>query len=357
MSARAYVSFAEVKERISIVDALQVFGVSQQFQTVGKTVSGVCPLPAHKHGPSPNPNQFKITIRDGVSVFHCFGDCQRGGDVIEFVKLMTGLDHQHVRFWFAEHFGDRLTLKRSRGEGRPARESPAEIKEAGEVVQKPRPAGVKSNDSKVSGAEREYKPIRFRLQVDPTAAYLRERGLSDETIERYGLGLAKRGMLAGYIAIPVWDHPKGEYPAAYLGRWPGDDYDEQTGRPRYKWPATFPKQRFLFGLNEALEGTDGKPIIVVEGVFGTLHCVQNGFQSTVAAFGSSLSDEQAKLLIETGRPIVLMFDGGEPGRRGMRKAVLKLSRKAFVRAVRLRPDQQPDHLKPMELRKTLHFIQ
>lgn len=356
MSERPYVSFDEVKRRVTILDALEVFGLADRFRREGKTYAGVCPLPGHVHGPSPNPNQFKIALQNEVSVFHCFGDCQRGGDVIEFVKLMTGLDHAHVRFWFAQHFGDRLKLRKGRGQPPETEmEKPLEKKEAGEVVQKPQPAEAKCNDTKVPNDEPEYKPIRFRLQLDATVPYLRERGLSEETVAQYGLGLAKRGMLAGYIAIPVWDYPRGEFPHGYLGRWAGEDYDEEAGKPRYKWPPNYPKQRFLFGLNEALEDTDGQPIIVTEGVFGALHCVQNGFPCTVATFGSSLSDEQAELLIQTGRPIVLMFDGGEPGQHGMSTAVTKLTPHSFVRVVRLQIDQQPDHLDPDQLHSVLGF--
>ncbi|REJ88598.1 MAG: toprim domain-containing protein [Planctomycetota bacterium] len=355
MSGRAYVSFAEVKQRISIVDALEVLGLADRFRKEGKTYVGVCPLPLHQHGPSPNASQFKITVRDGESVFYCFGDCQRGGDVIEFVKLMTGLDNRHVRFWFAEHFGDRLALKRGRGQRAKTSNTTSQKKEARETrgPTAPQRADVKVTTTTVPTEAAEYKPIRFRLQVDPAAPYLRERGLTDETIARYGLGVAQRGMLKGYVAIPVWESPPGQFPYGYLGRWAGENYDDEAGKPRYKWPANFPKQRFLFGLNEALDGTDGQPIVVTEGVFGALHCVQCGFPASVATFGASLSREQAKLLIATGRPVVLMFDGGQPGRRAMKRAALRLAPHTFVRVVRLKEGQQPDDLSPEETRRVL----
>ena len=73
-----------------------------------------------------------------------------------------------------------------------------------------------------------------------------------------------------HITVPVWDMPKGEYPAGDIGRWAGDDFDADQGRPRYKLPSNFPKQRDLFGLNEPPDGTDAQPLIVVEGVFGAL---------------------------------------------------------------------------------------
>src|SRR5215212_8061345 len=108
MEERPYVKFAEIKERVLILDVLKALGLAEQFKTSGKGLTGVCPIPSHKHGPMPNPEQFKVGQKDGVDVWHCFGDCQRGGDVIELVKLVTGLDNAHVRLWFAQHFGDRL---------------------------------------------------------------------------------------------------------------------------------------------------------------------------------------------------------------------------------------------------------
>ena len=101
MSQRPYVRFSEVKERISIEDCLEVLGIREQFRQQGKGLSGVCPLPQHQHGPQPNPDQFKINrLESGESVFFCHGDCKRGGDVILFGKLMTGLSDAHIRFWF-----------------------------------------------------------------------------------------------------------------------------------------------------------------------------------------------------------------------------------------------------------------
>ena len=96
MSKRPYISFAEVKNKMPIPDVLDALNLADQFQRKGDTLSGTCPLPSHKHGPSPNPDQFKINRKDGIWLWHCFGDCQRGGDVIELVKEITGHDDAHV---------------------------------------------------------------------------------------------------------------------------------------------------------------------------------------------------------------------------------------------------------------------
>ncbi len=352
MSKRPYVSFAEVKARVPIPDVLDLLGISDQFHRQGDVFTGACPLPAHQHGPSPNLEQFKINRRDGLWLWHCFGDCQKGGDVIELVKEMTGYDDAHVRFWFAENFGDRLTLHKPK---RAADKRKAEKETARETPEKEWPHAAPESPSNPPEQPVTVKPLRFHLTLDPDVPYLRDRGLSEETIARYGLGLCRRGLLKGYVAIPVhgWPGEQGDNPLAYLGRWPDDPDEEPAERPRYKWPQGFPKNQVVYALAEALSDTADAPLIVVEGPFKVYHLVQAQFPATVAIFGSSLSDHQAAILASTGRPIVLMFDGDEAGQAGMRTAAAKLITKTFVRVVKLSEDTDPDDLPAEHLRQIL----
>jgi DNA primase len=361
---RPYVSFAEVKRKVTLPEVFRVLGIDDRFTRKGDTLSGLCPLPSHQHGPRPNPEQFKVNEKDGVFLWHCFGDCQRGGDVVEFVKAMTGYDNAHVRFWFAEKFGERLTGKKSNGKKgkadadekgdkqKAAAESPAPVKEAEETGEK------FADEQPKAESPAELKPLSFHLRLDPDVPYLKERRLTPETIQRYGLGLCNRGVLKGYIAIPIYGHMQaaGENPLAYLGRWPGDDYDEAAGKPRYRWPDGFQKSRVVYGLREMPRSAESVPLIVVEGAFKVYHLVQAGFASTVAVMGSSLSDEQAAILVATGRPIILFFDGNEAGQTGMRLAAAKLIRRAFVRVVSLPDAKEPDDLSAEELDDVLSFI-
>lgn len=200
------------------------------------------------------------------------------------------------------------------------------------------------------------KPLKFFLNLDPNVPYLRDRGISDAIIRKFGIGLCNRGVLKGYVAMPVhnWPRSENQLPVAYFGRWPGVDFDECAGRPRYKWPVEFPKQQIIYGIHEAISETAVQsPIVVTEGTFGVFHLAQNGFPGVVAIFGSSLSDRQSDLLISTGRPIILMFDGDEAGRQGMRVAAAKLMRKAFVRVAWLKDGVQPDQLEKVEIVRLL----
>lgn len=174
MGTRPYVSFDEVKAKVPIPDVLQVLGLADRFEKRNGALVGVCPFPSHIHGPSPNGEQFRINLVDGsLWMFRCWGDCQACGNVIQFVMRFTGLSAEHVRFWFAQHFGDRLGLSRGRGVRQPSRAVLPKTKEAGEVVSEPQPAAVNSATQTVATEPDEYKPIRFRLDLDPEVPYPR----------------------------------------------------------------------------------------------------------------------------------------------------------------------------------------
>lgn len=362
MAERPYVSFAEIKQRIPIPDVLIALGIIDRFSRKKDTLTGVCPLPSHQHGPHPNAEQFKINQRDGLWLWHCFGDCQRGGDVIEFVKAMTGYDDAHVRFWFAEKFADRLTLQQHRA----AAHKTSQTSETSETPKTTTAIAIPTKDSSqepsaippaMPAVAPPLKPLRFFLSLNPDVPYLFERGLKPDTIRRFGIGLCRKGLLAGYVAIPVYDYPRtaGTNPVGYLGRWPGEPsaLDDQNEPPRYKFPESFPRNRVIYGLAEALDDCEGRPLIVVEGPFKVYHLFQAGFPNSVATFGASISDEQVAILVSTGRPLILLSDGDDAGQAGMQSAAERLVSQAFVRVVRLQPGEHPDHLSPAELRRIL----
>lgn len=356
MSERPYVSFDEVKQKVPIPDALQALGILENFTRKKGVLTGVCPLPSHQHGPQPNPEQFKINQRDGVWLWHCFGDCQRGGDVIELVKSIAGYDNSHVRFWFAEHFADRLTLKPPKSaatETPKSSESPKkETAPANPGEDISREAIPSSTTTMVPNPNPPLKPLRFFLKLDPNVPYLYQRGLKSDTIRRFGLGLCRKGLLAGYVAIPVYGYPceQGTNPVGYLGRWPGEpSADGANVPPRYKFPADFPRNRVIYGLAEALAQNDDRPLIVVEGPFKVFHLFQAGYSHTVATFGASVSDDQVAILAATRRPLILLFDGDEAGQVGMHSAAERLMALTAVRVVKLPTNRHPDDLPAAEL--------
>jgi DNA primase len=190
-------------------------------------------------------------------------------------------------------------------------------------------------------------PLTFVLKgLDPLHPYLKERGLSKETIADFGLGFCMKGMFKDTVAIPIHNQ-KGEI-VAYAGRWPGDPPE---GEGKYKLPPNFHKSFELFNFHRALPFVEEKgEIITVEGFFSVIKLCQAGVRNVVALMGSSLSKEQEDLLVEKGRRIILLLDNDEAGRKGVEEMLTRLSRRAFVRVIDL-PEgiRQPDEIKEGEL--------
>src|SRR5688572_20513074 len=182
MTNRPFISFAEVKEKVPIPEALAALGILDSFRQRGEKVEGCCPLLSHAHGPRPNPRQFKANKNaSGRWLWHCFG-CGAGGDVIELVKGATGYDNSHVRFWFHDHFGERLSSSsKKNGSARVEKDT------AREASLKDTAQAASLAPSNLPRELPEIKPLRFKLNLDANVPYLRERGVLPETIERYGL--------------------------------------------------------------------------------------------------------------------------------------------------------------------------
>jgi len=68
------------------------------------------------------------------------------------------------------------------------------------------------------------------------------------------------------------------------------------------------------------------PILVVEGFKAALWAVQCGYKKTVALCGASMTQQQTRLLIAHDKPVILMLDSDEAGRRGTQNCGIRLCR-------------------------------
>jgi DNA primase len=67
------------------------------------------------------------------------------------------------------------------------------------------------------------------------------------------------------------------------------------------------------------------PILIVEGFKAALWAVMAGYKKTVALCGASMTSSQAQLLIDHNKPVVLMLDNDEAGRKGTQSSGIRLS--------------------------------
>ncbi len=262
--------------------------------------------------------------------FHCFG-CGVHGDAIGFVMQSQGAG-------FMEAVEQLAT-------------------EAGLDVPKPTPEAAEAERERhtlvtvLQAAEAAYIR-RLHLPEGRIALdYLRGRGLTDETIERFGLGwsgegrgaltadLTREGITPEQLVesgLMRRDEESGRIYDLFFNRvmFPIRDRRGRTisfggrimgeGQPKYvNGPETplFSKRRNLYGLDLAREGVrKGATLIVVEGYMDVIALAQAGFAGAVAPLGTALTEDQMGELWHLSPMPILCFDGDAAGARAAARA-------------------------------------
>ena len=319
----------EIKAKIDIVDLVSEAGV--KLRHAGKNYTGFCQFHDNKHSPA-----FVVWPETGT--WRCFGSCNEGGDIFKFVMKKEGLDFKEAVQKLAARAGVQIQEFK--------RETP-EQKEAFENLRK-----------LLEDAVIFYRSHLFAHK--DILAYLHEkRGLTDATIETFGLGYAPPGydtalkhflqrgykeqelIDAGLLSVRDMDDSRHPTPATrtydrFRHRIMIPIRDEQ-GRmagfgarivdpndiPKFlNSPETpiFSKGRLLYGLDRAR-----KPIrtadqaVIVEGYLDVIALHQAGYENVVSPMGTALTEDQLRLLKKFTRRIVLALDPDTAGQ----KAVLR----------------------------------
>ena len=289
--------------------------------------------------------------------YHCFG-CGPHGDAIAYVMQQQAMEFREAV--------DQLAA------------------EAGlEVPKSPEANAIERRRldlaAVLQAAEESYARRLFGPEGKQALAYLRGRGLTDETIKRFGLGwsgdargalgadLARQGITTAQliearllrqdqqsdrvtdqfyrrIMFPIRDR-RGR-PVSFGGRILG------SGEPKYvNGPETslFAKRRTLYGLDLAREGVaKGERLVVVEGYMDVIALHQAGFSGAVAPLGTSLTDEHLDEIWRHAPSPILCFDGdaagGKAAARAIEMALPMLAPDRTLRIVTLPNGDDPDSL-------------
>lgn len=332
MSKTTYVDFRAVKQTVSILQILDHYNLTSRFKHSqnGDSLTGACPL----HN-GQNPTQFRVSIKKNC--WNCFGDCKSGGNILDFVSRREDCTIREAAILISEWFGlpSGETNKTQSADHKPPGGDDSANKDSRRGK---RAASRQSSDDTAN------KPLGFELtKLDAEHPYLRQRGLTVDTIARFGLGFCASGSMSGHVVIPI--HNVDGKVVAYAGRWPGDPPDDT---PKYKLPAGFRKSAELFNLHRAIEEPDEQPMVIVEGFFDCMKLVQYGYTRTVALMGSTLSQRQEGLLREhttAETPIILMLDEDEAGRAASAEIIQRIAVGRFVKIATL-PEEgyQPEQL-------------
>jgi DNA primase len=297
-----------------------VIGRRVKLARSGRQMKGCCPFHNEK---SPS---FYV-YEDG---YHCFG-CGAHGDAISFVMQTQGASFIEAVQQLAA--------------------------EAGLEVPKPSPESAEADRRQqdlatvVQAAQGSYQRRLYMPEGRHALAYLRGRGLTEETIRYFALGWSGEGrgalhadlvrdgithdqlveaglmrrddetgrpydLFFNRVMFPIRDR-RGRV-ISFGGRILGD------GQPKYvNGPETplFSKRRNLYALDFAREAVrGGASLVVVEGYMDVIALHQAGFGGAVAPLGTALTDEQLEALWRLSPSPVLCFDGDAAGARAAARA-------------------------------------
>jgi DNA primase len=313
----------------------------------GASFKGLCPFHNEKT-PSFHVNPER-------QIFHCFG-CSEGGDAFKFLMLYEKLSFIEAVAQLASRVG--LELPRRSG-----RESKREDEERSLLLR------LHEEAASFYTSQLAATPDGARA-----LAYLRKRGLGDETIREYGFGYAPGGWTAlleqltrrgarpdqveraglaiprksgsGYydrfrerIMIPIRSE-SGKI-VAFGGRILGQ------GEPKYLNSPESPvynKSTLLYGFHKAKEAIRKTGFaILMEGYLDCLQAYQAGFGQAVACCGTSLTKGHARLLRRYTDRVVVNFDPDDAGARAARRSLDLLLEEGFdVRVLTLPGGRDPD---------------
>ena len=309
----------EIKSKIDIVDLVSEAGV--KLRKAGRNMTGFCPFHDNKHTPA-----FVIWPESGT--WRCFGACNEGGDIFKFVMKREGIDFKEAL--------NKLALRAG-----------VEVQQ----IQRETPQQREAYDHLRTLLEDAVVYYRSHLFAHPEILnYLRQkRGLTDATIETFGLGyappgydnllkhfsgkympqdLVDAGMLSERdsgglfdrfrhrIMIPIRDE-NGKMAGFGARIVDPNDNPKFLNSPE---TAIFTKGRLLYGFDRAR-----KPIraadqaVIVEGYLDVIALHQAGYENVVSPMGTALTEDQLRLLKRSTRRIVLALDPDVAGQ----KAVLR----------------------------------
>lgn len=333
-----------IDQVIAANDIVSVIGEHVHMKRSGSGYMGLCPFHSEK---SPS-----FSVSPGKQVYHCFG-CGESGNVVTFVMKYENATFQEALKILADRAGIKL----------PEAQYSEEAKKKNE------------QRDRLFAINKDAATYYFRLLRSPRGRrgmeYFRQRQLSDETLNRFGLGFAdgadsdlvaylrKRGyadediLLSG---VAAFDEKRGlhdkfwnrvMYPImdvtnrviGFGGRVMGD------GKPKYlNSPETpiFDKSHNLYGLNLAKRSRCGY-FILCEGYMDVIAMHQAGFSQAVASLGTSFTEGQAQILKRYVPTVLLSYDSDGAGvKAAMRNIGILHSAGLTGKVVDLRPYKDPD---------------
>ena len=314
---------SEIKNAADIVD---IVSEAVLLKKAGKNHLGLCPFHSEK---TPS-----FTVSPDKQIFYCFG-CGTGGNVFSFLMKQEGLTFPEAVRALGKRYGIDIPERPL------SPEQKRKISQRESLFDINRRAMEFFHQALVSGspgqAARSYLKERgitrqtiddFKLGYaldgwDYLLNFFSKKRISPALLEKSGLVLPKKNNRGYYdrfrnrIMFPIFD--ASMQVIGFGGRVLDDSLPKYLNSPE---TVVYNKRRSLYGIQRAKEkcrSTDS--VFIVEGYLDVIALHQHGIANTVATLGTALTPDHVRLLTRFAGNMVLVYDSDEAGIRSARRCI------------------------------------
>lgn len=334
----------EIKSKIDIVDFISQY---VQVKKAGRNFKALCPFHNEK---SPS-----FVISPDRQIWHCFGTCGEGGDVIKFLMKIDNITFTEALRELAQRTGVKL-------ESIPTGDTESNQKDIAYAMN--------------NWAARYYSYILLNRPIAKKAMdYLTNRGINEKIIHTFELGYAPESwdslikylkskkyseeqmLMAGLVVSSAKGHiydrfrnrlvfPIKDTKGNVLG-FSGRMLDNTDKSAKYiNTPETpvYHKRASLFGIQLASDAIRKEEnVYIVEGEFDMITPFQKGISNIIAIKGSALTKEQLNILKRYTNTITLALDTDEAGIEAMKRGINEAEGFDFdIRVAQFSKGKDPD---------------
>lgn len=309
----------EIKSRLDLVDIVKEY---IQLEKVGSNMRALCPFHSEK-----TPSFFVSPARQS---WRCFGGCNEGGDMFDFIMKIEGVDFKGALEILAKKAG--VKLDKQSYQERSEKEKFYELYElAVRFFEKQLQASKTGKRAMKYLLDRgiSKESIKFwRLGYSPDSwhalsDFLISQGYKRKTIVKAGLAITKNDhsydRFRGRIMFPIMN--TASHPIAFGGR--VFEGDEKTAK-YLNSPQTllYDKSRVLYGLDKAkMEIRKQDFCILVEGYTDVIMSYQAGCKNVISTSGTALTKKQLNILRRYTSNLYTAFDRDSAGTSATKKGI------------------------------------
>ncbi len=333
----------EIDNLIEQTDIVSLVSKYVKLEKRGKNYLGLCPFHNEK---TPS-----FSVSPDKKMYNCFG-CHEVGGPIKFIQTIENVNFNEAVKILCDFNGIKYT--------------------GAKIKTDPNVKYYKITDK----AKLFYNKFLLNdKSADQALTYLKNRGITDDIIEAFEIGLSPNSydtlynVLAdmGVLELEMEDvglvdkSDNGKYHDLFVNRIMFPIKDERNNtlgfsarifvndpkQPKYinsRDTKIFRKGTALFNINNAKPEIIKKDRIVIhEGQMDVIAAYKAGIKEVVCSLGTAIGDEQAKKIARLTKNVIICFDGDKAGIESSKKAIKLFKKYNFnVRLVLLPNKMDPD---------------